>query len=425
VEEGEDVLQVVCDAGHEQELPVDEYTYYDIDFEQVIRDVAGHLDLEVADFDDSSLPRFVSVGSEDGISIYLIGSPSAYEKTVYEICMETIQDDTPALLITPEGRVDELLDIQSVFAGGNLIYSIPFTMLTEADEIEGSLETIQGIQDLEQRIVREELDDAHDVIVQANSNPRYILTELNHMRLLRLAGEIEQHSGTRLEKVGESAFSHLFATYPESGGEDDRGSNLPDSVFYISDQGLPEEYDSILGIVDTKSGADADFRSESVEGKHDEYLRRGRRESVAAENVAHIFVILDFDGQQELDFFDEMAEHYRDGEYMVIFTAEALSMVMAAYLAHTLSNELSLVTGNFRTAIYPFFDPASFRDAGLGEITREVGQNQDSYDQAYLQREDLLIVTEEVVRQRLEDCMDSPADIETIFSDFYRPLPTV
>lgn len=363
--------------------------------------------------------------TEDNLNIYLIISPSDYQKAVNEICMETLREETPALLITPEESVTDLLEIQSLFAAGNLIYTIPFTMLTGIDEIQSSLDTIDEIQSLERQFIEDQADTEHPVVLHANLNPRYILTELNQMRLLRMGGDLPQSSGTRLEKIGESVFSHLFVTYPEQGGEDDRGTNLPDSIFYIANHGLPDDFGSVLGIVDTKSGEDASFRTEPIEGKHDEYLNRGRRQSVAADKLAHIFVILEFDGQQEIDFFDEMAERYQDGEFMVIFTAEALAMIMAAYLAHTVSNELKLVDGNFQTTIYPFFSKEHFRTAGLGGITREVGRNQEEYDEAYIQRDGLLIVTEDVVSERLQDCAESPNEVERILSSYYREMPTI
>lgn len=420
-----DVLHVVCDDGHEGNVPAEDYTYFDIAFEPLLEAVSTHIGSELHSIDPSPKPRYIVGHTQQGFDIYLIISPSDYEKTVNEICMTTLMDERPALLITPEDTIDELLEIQSLFAAGNLIYTVPFTMLTERDEVQHSLETISQIQEVEQQVIDEQVDEQHPVVYRVNSNPRYILTELNQMRLLRLAGELPQSSGTRLEKIGESTFSHLFATHPEAGGEDDRGSNLPDSIFYISHQSLPADYESVLGIVDTKSGDDADFGSETIEGKHDEYLQRGRRQSVPADLHAHIFVILDFDGQQELAFYDDMADHYQDNEYMVIMTAEALAMIMSAYLSHTVANELTLIEGDFQTTIYPFFHKDKFRDAELAGITREVGQKQEEYDQKYMQREGLIIVTQEVVKQRLQDCMESPSEIENLLSTYYQPMPTV
>lgn len=422
-EEG-DVIQVTCDNNHEGEVPAEDYLYLDIDFDSVFNEILDSLGYNLLSVNMEHRPRYVRGTTDNGFDVYLIISPSDYEKTANEICMDALIDGRPALLVTPEDTIDELLEIQSLFAAGNLIYTIPFTMLTEREEVRQSMATIEQIQDIEEQVIEDNLSEQHPVVYRVNSNPRYILTELNQMRLLRLAGELPPTSGTRFEKIGESAFSHLFATHRSAGGEDDRGLNLPDSIFYISEHSLPTEYDSILGIVDAKSGSDADFRSETIEGKHDEYLKRGRRQSVPADYRAHIFIILDFDGRQELDFYDEMAGYYEQNEYMVIFTAEALAMIMAAYLSHTVANELTLVDGNFQTTIYPFFHKREFRDAGLASITREVGQQEEEYAERYMQREGLLIITKDVVKQRFQDCMESPQEIEKLLSTYYDPMPT-
>jgi len=41
-----------------------------------------------------------------------------------------------------------------------------------------------------------------------------------------------------------------------------------------------------------------------------------------------------------------------------------------------------------------------------------------------MQREGLLIVTQDVVEQRLQDCMKSPSEIENLLSTYYQPMPT-
>lgn len=417
-------LIVQCDDGHDGRVPVENHLYFQLPFEPIIDSIAEIAGRELDQSSDSSLPKYFTGTTTDGVNLYLIVSPADYEKAVNEICIETLREDIPALLVTPQKKVKNLLEIKSLFSSSNLIYTIPFTMLTEPELIQNSLSTIEGIQGLERSII-EDVEDQHPIVDRVNSNPRYILTELNHMRLLRRAKELPQHSGTRLEKVGETAFSHLFVSYPEAGGEDDRGGNVPDNLFYISDTVLPENANPVLGIADTKSGDDAGFGTEKVEGKHDEYLKKARRQSVGAKNIAHMFLILDFDGQKEIEFYDKMKPIYKDNEFLLIMTAEALALILDAYLSHTVSNDLKLITGNFQEVIYPFFDSQAFQDSGLGGITREVGKNQEKYDNDYQQREDLVIVTQEVVKQRLKNCVKSPNDVEGIFEDYFKPLPTI
>lgn len=422
----DDQVIIECDDDHSDEFSESEFMYYDVSFEVIVRGIGNLVDREIQTYDDSNLPRYAMGETESDLNIYLVVNPSEFGNTINEICVDTLTQESPALLIAPDRKIKQLLEQKALFSSSNLIISAPFSMLTEEQEIKDSLKAIQEIKDVERSFL-EEIDDEEDIVRRINSNPRYILTELNHMRLLRLAKELPQSSGSRLEKVAESAFGHLFTTQMEMGGEDDRGDKVPDSVFYISDQSLPEAYDSILGVADAKSGKDAGFGDEPVDGKHEEYIKEARDQSVSGEKIAHTFVVLDFDGHQDIDFYDRMSEVYNEGEYLVIFTAEALAMVLSAYLSHMISNELSLVRGSFQSVIYSLFDPDRFNSEGLGlgEITREVGKDQEDYDEQYKKRSNLMIVTPEVVRKLFEQYADSPKEIERIFENYYRPRATI
>ncbi|WP_157744191.1 hypothetical protein [Halopenitus persicus] len=409
--------------GHSHAVPVSDHTYHEIEYQAVVTAIADHVGLGDCEVDERQMPRYVTATTEDGINIYLIVSPSDYRGTVNTICMETLITDTPTLLITPEDTVGDLLEIQSLFAGGHLIYTIPFTMLTEDDLITHHLAAIQSIEKLESDLTaNRHSEETTPLITRLRSNPRYILTELNEMKLLRLNNEIASGKGTRLEKVAEAAFSHLFPTYPDAGGEDDVGEILPDTLFRISGIVPPKEYDTILGVVDTKSGATGNFGSEKTTGKHDVYLRRARRESVPADWIAHTFVVLGFDGQKEIDFHDDMYEAYDEYDgYLLILTADALGTILAAYLSFVVSNDLRLMQSDFRKAIYPLFHKPMFNSSPLSDITREVGRNEEEYDSEYKKRPELLIVTREVVLAQLERCLDMDGDIERILEGYYQP----
>ena len=424
-EEGQNVL-IECDGEHSAEFLKSEFMYYDLSFENIVREVGDIVEREIVTYDDSSLPRYVKAETASEINIYLVVNPSEFENTINEVCVDTLAEEFPALLIAPDKNIKEMLEQKALFSSSNIIYSTPFSLLTEAQEVKDSLAAIEDIRGVERKFL-DDLEDEEGIVRRVNSNPRYILTELNHMRLLRLAKELPRSSGTRLEKVAESAFGHLFATQIERGGEDDRGDNVPDSVFYISGENLPEGYDSVLGVADAKSGGDAGFGDEPADGKHDEYVKEARAQSVAGDKIAHTFVVLDFDGHQDIDFYDRMNEVYNEDEYLVIFTAEALAMVLSAYLSHTVSNELSLVRGSFQSVVYSLFDRDRFNsdELGLGDITRGVGRNQEDYDENYKQRPGLMIVTPEVVKKLFEQYAESSKEIENIFENYYTPRPTV
>lgn len=421
VERRDGMLTVECDEGHIGSTDVETRTNYKISYEAVLRGIGNLIDLTITEYDHRHLPRYALAKTDEGIAIYLVVAPRDYTDAIHQICIDTLATNDPAILVTPEETVSDILDIQSLYAIGSLLYTVPFIELTEPESVKHQLNTMSQIQTFEDDIVSNRFkEDLHPVVKRVNANSRYILTELNHMKLLRRQGELPPGDGTRLEKVGESAFGHLFPTLPGKGGQDDIAENLPDNVFYIpklvDDQ---IDYASVLGVVDTKSGGDANFAKEKVRGKHDEYLRRGRSAAVPADALAHIFLVLDIDGQQELKFYDKMSDHYRENEYMVVIMIDAFMTIMAAYLSHVVANELQLSKGDFRKAIYPLLHRDTFNNSDLGTITRDVGQNADEYEQQYLQRPGLMVLTKDLVLTHFEAELDQEGDIERILQAYY------
>lgn len=400
-----------------------EYTFYDIEFESLLQIVADHIGETISSvaFD---LPRRVTAITDSGLRLTMPVAPARFEREVMEIYAEALRDDQPTLLLTTEGKLEDLLELASLFSTGSLVYATPLSAIAETSgHLSTMTETAQAIQTMEQEFVDERYDEIGDLIHRVNMNPRYILTELNHMRLLRKTGHLS--GGDRLETVAELVFSHLFSTYPGEGGEDDSGQSVPDNLFHVPALDLSKYSKSILGVVDAKSADRAKFGREEARGKHDEYLERAERESINTDQVAHAFIILEFKGQQEIEFFDKMDEFYDEDTHLLIFTADALAMLMAAYLAATVANELELIRGDFRAAIYPLFEPTAFRDAGLARIEREVGQLQEDYRDRYLQRSDLLIIHRSVVKKQLQRCLASEKEIEPIFERYFAEMPLI
>lgn len=414
-----------CRREHPHEFTIDssEYTYYDLEFEEILENVADYIEETITELDDG-LPRRITAYSESQLRITLVVAPASFEREVMEIYAEALRDDQPTLLLTTEDRLEDLLELASLFSTGSLVYSTPLSALSDTtDHLKTVVDTAREIQDLERDFIEERYEDSGPLINRVNSNPRYILTELNHMRLLRNTGRLS--GGDRLETVAEMVFSHLFSTYPGEGGEDNSGQSVPDNLFYIPKLSAGDRSESVLGVVDAKSADEAKFGREEARGKHDEYLDRAERESVNADQIAHTFVILDFKGQQEIEFFDKMNEFYGEDTHLVIITADALTMLMSAYLAATVSNELDLIYGDFRAAIYPLFEPQTFRNTGLGQVEREVGQLPDEYRDEYLQRPGLLTVHRGTVEHLLKRCLKSNKEIDNIFEKYFTEKPMI
>ncbi|WP_256392862.1 hypothetical protein [Natronoarchaeum rubrum] len=422
-EDGKVVMQCRRELNpHEFTVDSSNFTFYDLDFGSILETITSHLDEEIKN-SDRDLPRQVTAFTESGLRVVLPVAPSEFDREMMEVYATALQLEQPTLLITPEDRLEDLLDLASLLSTGSLVYAAPISGLHEmTDHLQTMANTARSIKDLEQEFISSRYDeDDAELVHQVNINPRYILTELNHMRLLRKAGRLS--GGDRLETISELAFSHLFSTYPGEGGEDSSGQSLPDNLYWIPQLAAGDRPASILGVVDAKSGNYANFGKEEARGKHDEYLERAEREKIEVDRVAHTFLILEFKGQAEIEFFDKMDVFYGKDTHLVIFTADALAMIMSAYLAATVSNELELIRGDFRSIIYALFEPDEFKKRDLHEEIRNVGRGEEEYINQYLTRPQLLIVTKEVVDRLLTDALNSSNEIESVYERYFSDMP--
>jgi hypothetical protein len=218
---------------------------------------------------------------------------------------------------------------------------------------------------------------------------------------------------------------HLFPTQPERGGEADSGANLPDNVFYLWEEGSYGhiDYEPILGLVDTKSGQEANFGQEKVRGKHDDYVKGARKISFKHGSVGHIFLILDIDGQQEIKFYDRMQDDYEENMYMIVLTLDALITIFSAYLSSVVSNELKLNAASFNRAIYPLFHRDTYNSEPfehLRRVFREVGQQPEEYRMKLLERPGLMVINRDVVIEHFNTLIEGPTELEEILNRYFQ-----
>ncbi|MCD2200793.1 hypothetical protein LPA44_12930 [Halobacterium sp. KA-4] len=433
-DKSEQVFRTRCtgtsDGVHEETISFEKRRFFDLDWESVLEKVSTEISRELARFDQQSLPSSVHGVTKEGLRISIIGGRKP-EREATKVYAHALRENQPTLLLVPDTEIDSYLETQSLFSTGSLVYTAPLSMLAEDSEyLENPVEAMEQIQALEEDIVREELgEESHKVVGRIHSNPRYMLTELNHMRLLRANKELEQSSGTRLEEVGYAAFSTLTPTYPDAGGEDDRGDELPDLIFKITDiaPDPDDKYATVGGIVDTKSGDDAKFGSEETEGKHTEYLSRARR-NLDSEFISHIFVVNEIDGKKDIEFFDKMDEFYKANENLVIWYVDALAMLLDVALTVNIRNDLQLIGGDFQKLFYPFFVTEAFRETNVSGITRSVGHQpeqgvgkvQEEYNEEYKGRPRLHVITTDVVKERIRNFVKSPAEVEKDLAEYFR-----
>jgi hypothetical protein len=431
--ESEQVFRTRCTGRygekHDEIVSFEEWKFFDLQWKPVMQRVAAELDRNLEHVEPQSLPSSVHGVTEDGLRISIIGgrNPKREATSVY---IHALRENQPTLLLVPDEEIDSYLEMQSLFTTGSLVYTVPLSMLgADSEYLENPVNAMEQIQDLEKELARNLDKQSHKVVGRIYSNPRYMLTELNHMRLLRRNKELPQSSGTRLEEVGYAAFSTLTPTYPDAGGEDDRGDELPDLIFKITgiSPDPDNKYATVGGVVDAKSGDDADFGSEETEGKHTEYLGRARRH-LDVRYISHVFVVNEIDGKKDIEFFDKMDEHYNSNENLVIWYVDALAMLIKMALTTNLRNEIQLVGGDFQKVFYPFFVTDAFKQTSVSGITREVGQQvedgpgkvQRAYNEEYRERPRLHVITTDVVEERIRTFAKAQGEVERDLAEYFR-----
>lgn len=421
------LVRCYAQSKHVDEVAKEERVRYRPDFEAVLTELADELGFSVSGYTSEELPKYALANTEEDIDLALLYAPNDQKETVTDILHRTIEQGRPCLLLTPQENVNPILELQSLYGTGYLAYALPFHKIADINRVRDTLQTIVELHDLNQQVVADRFgEDPNEFTLKADRNPRYILSELSQLKVLRANGEIRKGDGSRLEKISEAAFSHLFSVNPGFGGEDNVGEVEPDNLFYIQEDGSygTTDYQPILGVVDTKSGKSANFAQEKVDGKHEQYVKRARKYCFQGAAIAHIFVVLDIQGQQEIGFYDRMEQHYDENMYMLVLTIDAFLAIMAAYLSATVSNELSLDAGSFTRAVYPLFHRETFNSIEydhLRRITRDCGRSDEDqleYDQAYAERSNLLVITRDVVLTHLREVVDDTGEIETMLNAY-------
>lgn len=421
------LIRCYANSGHVESVDKADRLRYRPNFEAILREIAGDLDLTVTSYSGERLPQYAFVRTEQDVDVAVLYGPNDYEATVKDVLQRTIKKGNPCLLLTPHNEISDIVELQSVYGTGYLAYAVPFRQTSNVLKIRETMQAVVELHDLNQRVLADRFgEDPNEFTVKADRNPSYILSQLSQLKILRKNNEIRRGDGSRLEKISEAAFSHLFSVQSGVGGEDSVGEVEPDNLFYIQENGShgTTEYEPILGIVDTKSGKTANFGQEKIEGKHERYVKRARGYSFQSSAIAHIFVVADVVGQQEIKFYDRMQHHYTEDMYMIVLTVDAFLSIMAAYLSATLSNELSLDAGSFTRAVYPLFHRGTFNSSEyqyLREQTRSVGRSEDKqseYDRAYSERPNLLVITSNVVITHLKKKIKGVGEIERLLESY-------
>jgi len=426
VDESEDTYEIRCHSNHFRTVEKSNRIRYLPSFHRVLQDIAGKLKTDLITTDDSNLPRYVIGETSRDLLVYLVYSPRHYEDTVKDIYEDAIERGNPSILITPKDTISDIVELQFLFSTGHLVQAVPLKKIDESGLLSDYADTALQVEQLDENVMRRRFgEDVKELRKQVKANPKYILSILSNIRMLRENGEIGRGSGELLENTAEAVFMHLFPTQPERGGEADSGANLPDNVFYLWEEGSYGhiDYEPILGLVDTKSGQEANFGQEKVRGKHDDYVEGARKISFKHGSVGHIFLVLDIDGQQEIKFYDRMQDDYEENMYMIVLTLDALITIFSAYLSSVVSNELKLNAASFNRAIYPLFHRDTYNSEPfehLRRVFREVGQQPEEYRMKLLERPGLMVINRDVVIEHFNTLIEGPTELEEILNRYFQ-----
>lgn len=426
VDEDEEAYEIRCHSNHFRTVDKSDRIRYLPSFHRVLQEVAEKLETDIVTIYDSNLPRYIVGETSRDFLLYLVYSPRHYEDTIKDIYEDAIEQGMSSILITPKDEISDIVELQFLFSTGHRVQAVPFKKIDKSGPLSNYADTAEQVEQLDEDVMKRRFgEEVEELRKQAKANPKYILSILSNIRMLRENGEIGRGSGELLENTAEAVFMHLFPTQPERGGEADSGANLPDNVFYIWEEGNygHVDYEPILGLVDTKSGQEASFAKEKVSGKHDDYVKRARRLSFKHGSVAHIFLVLDIGGQQEIKFYDRMQANYEDNMYMIVLTLDALITIFAAYLSSVVSNELKLHATSFNRAVYPLFHQNTYNSEQcehLRRVFREVGQQPEEYKMKLLERSGLMVVNRDVVIKHFNTVIEDDAELGVILDRYFQ-----
>ncbi len=419
---GGEETTVICQNGCEDTVSTSEIYAYRLELEPVFTDICESLGYSVQQVKTEPLPAYGFADLDSDLQVALICDMSSYEDSLDELFVDALKNRRVNPVITPEKLEGRTREIVTKYPIGNLTPVIPLSLLTKPEPVRDMIESAKLSQSRSEFMLRAGGLDDTDLYQDLNQNPRQIIGELDYTRVFRET-EYSGLIGERLEKVCKAGFASMdFILDFEFGGKDQPHKNIGDVAFLIPPREGFKHGDHIFGVVDTKSGSKTNLKKERIKNKHVEYLRQTREFRHDA-HIAHIFVVFSMKGlsANEIDWYDAIEREYRGPRdaTMVVLYADALAQMIDAHISVAQRNELNLAVGDITDAIRPFFNYRDFRDSVDNEIkaiTRVDDEDPTTGEQRYredcFQRERLLVVTRDMVDQRLRSVVENFDEIE-------------
>ncbi|MFB6186745.1 MAG: hypothetical protein ABEI86_07760, partial [Halobacteriaceae archaeon] len=270
--EGEETT-VICQNGCEEAVSTSDIYAYRLELEPVLTDLCESLGYSVQQVETEPLPAYGFAELESDFQMALVCDMSSFGDSLDELFVDALKTHRVNPVITPETLEGRTKEVVTKYPVGNLTPVIPLSLLTKPEPVRDMIESAKGSQRRSEFMLQAGGLDDTDLYQDLNQNPRQIIGELDYTRVFRET-EYSGLIGKRLEKVCKAGFASMdFILDFEFGGKDQPHKNIGDIAFLIPPRKGFKHGDRILGVVDTKSGSEADLKKERIKNKHVEYLR--------------------------------------------------------------------------------------------------------------------------------------------------------
>ena len=385
---------IVCSDGVVLIIDKKKRTFMDINYGKVLRALVESLNFQIIDMEDESyyIIGHARMSEEEGkeeekeeekktefYALLLLNVTS--ETSIYSLFGKCLKRRLPVLLFTPQANVSKCLEVQSFISAGNLVLVIPIeNFLGLERKITNWISEIREIIELENKVVSKIKTSHRKHVVSVSTNPRYLLTLLNQLEILKFE-EKGKFDWRLLEDLVALAFSYLFISDFRYGGYKQAGVDVPDNLFIIPDKnGSPE----IVGIVDCKSSRQTKWDKELTE-KYDNYLGRLRNMKAFGTGrlkKALIFVVFDFHCGNFVDFHERMSEYLEEKEYIIVLPLDSLIILVHTVLSTFFQSELNFAGGRRKISIV--FDKKHFEE----EMRKKRGKKKKEYEEIFKRYEE-------------------------------------
>lgn len=403
-----------------------------LDVETVLEDICETAGLSTASpVHTEHLPAAVSVDTTVGARVTLVCDEQYQEETLNRVLGDSVRNQRVNVIFMPSDLKGSVWGQVSKYPVGSLAPPFPLPVLNSPDVVTDIIE--QGLKSRNRSTKALDMQEMDSGLFESlNQNPRLIEGELSYTRILRENGN-GRKVGDRLEDVSKAAFMTMdMPLQPWFGGTS--SENITDIATKLPSAESFSPSSPVLALVDTKSGSDPNLSDEQIVQKHAEYLQQANQIAFEGWHLVHMFVVYRMAGKSanELHWYDAIQDamqpshHYSGDTTMVVLFAGALAHLVDSHLSVAQRNQLNLSISNFRDSLHALFNWREFRDRvpeQVQDMTRvdteeesDLSKADREYAKKYYRREQLLVITPEMVDAYLREIM-TDEDYNLVGSD--------